>query len=538
MRKQSTVQGFTYLTAAVMTVKVLSLLYLPFLIGILGDEGYGIYAAAYQIFAVIYAVTNSGLPQAISKLMSELTAVGNYKDAVKAFRLSRSILLCFGILFSLAFLIFGRQITNMLHYPRSYYGVLALAPTIFLSTITTSYRGYFQGRQNMTPTAVSQVLEQIVNIMFTLLLAWLFLKYGVEISSAGGAFATTVAALVAVTYLSYLYRKHKEVGIVRFHNPAVSRYSTKELIKKIFYYSLPLTAYTLMYNIGAIIDLRNTKTRLLFAGFTESEATKMYGYLIKYTQLIGFPVAIIISLSVALMPSISAARAIKDENSIANKINLSYRLCFIIVTPVAVIFTIMSQQIYGTMKFGGGAYLLVYGSYVLIIMASVQITSSILQGIGRLYSVSLFMIIGIAGKIIVNYILIGIPQINILGAILGNTVYYLIPLILGNYVLKRCIRGNYKIFTHALKPFISSLGMGASVFIIYLLIHDTIGHIFHGYLLLALSTIIAVLAGIFIYVYLLILMGGISKNDLELIPSSILKYVPDHMLNLIKARRF
>jgi stage V sporulation protein B len=291
-----------------------------------------------------------------------------------------------------------------------------------------------------------------------------------------------------------------------------------------------------MYNIGTIIDLRNTKTRLLFAGFTDSEATKMYGYLIKYTQLIGFPVAIMISLSVALIPSISAAMATKNEDSVVNKINLSYRLCFIIVMPVAVIFTILSQQIYGTMKFGGGSYLLVYGSYVLIIMACVQITSSILQGIGRLYSVSLFMIIGIAGKIIVNYILIGIPQINILGAILGNTVYYMIPLILGNIVLRRCIKGDYKIFAHALKPFASSLVMGVIVFMIYMIVHDATGYAFHGYLLVALPTAISILAGVFIYFYLLIIMQAITKEDLGLIPPMILRHVPVHMLNLIKTR--
>jgi stage V sporulation protein B len=388
----------------------------------------------------------------------------------------------------------------------------------------------------MTPTAVSQVLEQIVNILFTLLLAQLFLKYGIEISSAGGAFATSVAALAAVIYLSYLYRKHKEDRIVRLHDPGIIRYSTGDLIKKILHYSLPLTAYTLMYNIGTIIDLRNTKTRLLFAGFTDSEATKMYGYLIKYTQLIGFPVAIMVSLSVALIPAISAAMATKDEDSVANKINLSYRLCFIIVMPVAVIFTILGQQIYGTMKFGGGAYLLIYGSYVLIIMACVQITSSILQGIGRLYSVSLFMIIGIAGKIVVNYILIGIPQINILGAILGNTVYYLLPLILGNYVLRRCITGRYKIFAHAIKPFISSLVTGVIVLIIFMIMHDAAGNVFHGYLLVALPTAIAILAGVFIYFYLLLMMQALTKEDLGLIPPKIVRYIPPHMLNLIKHR--
>ena len=147
MKKQSTMGGFAILSSAVFIVKILSLMYIPFLLHILGGVGYGIYSAAYQVFILIFAVTTSGLPQAISKIVSELIATGNYKDAVKAFKISRFLLLLAGILMSLILLIASWPITKLIGNSRSYWAVLALCPTIIFASITSSYRGYFQGRK-------------------------------------------------------------------------------------------------------------------------------------------------------------------------------------------------------------------------------------------------------------------------------------------------------------------------------------------------------------------------------------------------------
>ncbi|TDT61353.1 putative polysaccharide biosynthesis protein [Fonticella tunisiensis] len=536
MKKQSTIGGFAYLSVAVLIVKVLSLLYLPVLVAILGDEGYGVYAASYQIFVVIYAVTNSGLPQSISKLVSELTAVGNYKDAVKVFKMSRALLICLGFIVSVLFFIFAKSIAAAVHYPRSYLGVLALAPTIFFSTINTSYRGYFQGRGNMAPTAVSQVIEQVINIVFTLILAYAFIRHSLEAAVGGGAFATSIAALFTSLFLVHLYRKNKESKIVRMHDPSVKRYSNKQLFKRILNCSIPLSAYTLMYNLGNIIDLSNTKARLLHAGFLESEATKLFGFLTKYNQLIGIPNAIITSLSVAILPAIAAAAARNDRDEVIDKIEMAFKTCFLISIPSAVGLSILSYPIYRLMKFGGGSYVMLYGAYVLVLMSAVQVFSTILQGLGRLYLVSSFLIIGIAGKIITNYFVVAIPDINILGAIIGNTIYYLIPLVLGNIILVKTINNKTNVFVYAVRPAIASGIMGIGIYGIYTVLHYVISFISSGYISYAVPALICIVLGEYVYFVSLIFMKGITSEDLNILPERLRKFIPKHMMDLIKKR--
>ena len=176
MKKQSTTKGFAILSAAGMFVKVLSLLYIGYLQRIITKGGYGYYSAAYQIYVFIYVLTNAGIPVAISKMISEFTAVKNYKDAVKSFKIARLLLLCLGMVMTLLLLLFAKPLTKLMDYEKSYLAVLALAPAILLTSIASAYRGYFQGRGNMTPTAISQVIEQVINIVFTLILAAFFMK--------------------------------------------------------------------------------------------------------------------------------------------------------------------------------------------------------------------------------------------------------------------------------------------------------------------------------------------------------------------------
>lgn len=134
----------------------------------------------------------------------------------------------------------------------------------------------------MTPTAISQVLEQVVNVIFTLSLSAYLLRYSLEAACAGGTFATTITAVVASGFLMFLYRKEKENRIVRFHNPESKRLSNKKIVKKILEYSIPMTICAAMQYAGAIVDAWNTKSRLIYAGFTDVKSDILYSYLTKY----------------------------------------------------------------------------------------------------------------------------------------------------------------------------------------------------------------------------------------------------------------
>jgi stage V sporulation protein B len=532
MKKQSTMGGFAILSSAVLIVKILSLIYLPFLNSILGKEGYGIYQAAYLVFVLIFAITTSGLPQAISKIVSELSAVGNLKDAVKAFRMARFILFTTGIIMSI-FLYFSAGFLAK-ESPKSYLAILALSPTIIFATLTSSYRGYFQGRENMIPTAISQVLEQVVNIFFTLLLSYLLLRHGIEAATAGGTFATTIAAVFASIYLIYTYKKNREDKITKFHDPTVERHTNKELFKQIIYYSLPLTIYQGLFYVGNLIDFDISQTRLVHTGFSKPESIAMFGFLTKTTQLIGVPNAIILSLSVAILPAISAAAARKEHKNVKNKIYSSFKICFLISIPSAVGLSVLSSQIFRVMSFGGGANILALGAYILIIMSCVQVFSAILQGLGKLYMVTFFLIFGVVGKIVTNYFLIGIHDINIMGAIGGNVVYYTVPLILDNIILIKILKIKINVFVYAIKPAIASAMMGIILFLSYNVMHKALELVTKNYISCAIPTFIAILLGSYTYFFVMAQIGGIRTNDMNMLPSKLKRILPNSILKRIR----
>lgn len=530
MKKHSTVKGFAVLSAATMTVKVLSLLYIPILLAILGDYGNGIYAIANNIFVFIYIITNSGLPSAISKIVSELIAEENYKDALRAFRLSRALLMTAGFILSIVLVFIAKPLTNAIHSPKSYLAVLAISPTIFFSSINSSYRGYFQGRRNMTPTAVSQVLEQIVNTIFTLLLAYLLLFKGIIYACAGGAFATALASICASAFLVHTYHKNKESAITVYHQSGVKRHTTKKLITRILFYSVPLTVCAALQAAGNLIDIWNTKSRLLYAGFSEFDSTVLFNYLNKYTQLINVPNSLIISLSVALMPAIAAAFILKDMTNVRQNIHTAFRICFTLTIPAAVGLSVLSYPLYETMKLRGGSFLLLFGAYVVIIMSCVQIFNTILQGVGKFYVVLFFLSMGIAAKIGANYILIGNKGINILGAIFGNYLYYGIPLLLHTIFMNKVLKIKINIFKHAVKPAMASIIMGAAVFSSFFVLHTVFMLFVNRYLSFAIPMIGSVILGMYTYLFALVYVKGITANDLNRMPSKLRKMIPKQLL--------
>jgi stage V sporulation protein B len=535
MKEQSTTKGFAILSVASMMVKILSLLYIPFLRIIIGDEGYGIYGASYQVYVFIFVLTNSGIPVAISKLVSELIAVKNYKDAVKSFKIARSILLIAGVVMSIMLLIFAGPFANAVHYKKAYLSLLTLAPAILFTSIASAYRGYFQGRGNMTPTAVSQVIEQVANTVFSLLFAAMLIKYGVEAGCAGGAIGTSIGALISAAFLMFYYEKNKKFRIHKDDiNEEVRRFTTKQLVRKIIKYGIPITVCVGMTYAGNLVDLYNTKVRLMAGGVPEIQATILYGFLTKYQQLLNVPIAIISSLSMAILPAISAAFAIRDKKQVKDKINYSFRLCFLIAVPCAVGLAVLSDPVFQMLKFGGGSYIMTYGSIVLVLMSVMQIQTTILQSIGKLYTATLYSVIGIVFKIVTNYFLIAIPSINILGAIGGSVVGFLVPIILNHRIIKRSLGVRLSIVVHALKPFFASAIMGGAVFVVNYVFKYPLGFAKRGYFLNTSLTIVCVIIGVLVYMIGLTITGGITKKDLQSMPRKLTRLIPRFILRRIK----
>jgi len=228
VEKQSISKGYTVLSLAGIINKVLAVLYVPFLTIFLGNDGNGIYNAGYTIYILVFVITNAGIPVAISKLVSEQIASSDYRLSYRTLKISGALLISMGLFSSIIMAVFAKPFANMIHMSGAYLTILALSPTMLFTTISCTFRGYFQGRSNMIPTSISQIIEQFVNSVLTVVFAWIMLYYGrnyaiahgikkaedirliaIEFAAAGGTVGTSVGALVSATYLFRTYLKNK-----------------------------------------------------------------------------------------------------------------------------------------------------------------------------------------------------------------------------------------------------------------------------------------------------------------------------------------
>lgn len=545
MENQSITKGAAILSAAGIIVKILSILYMPILVLIFGhnDTGISLYGFTYSIYAYVYIITNSGIPVALSKFVAELRVIGNYKDSVRAFKISRFFLLIIGMIFAALLCLFARPLSVFFKQPQIYLALIALSPTLIFTCATSAYRGYFQGSSNMTPTAISQIIEQVVNIAISLPFAYVLLGpngNNLEASVAGATLGTSVGALVAVFVLIQFYKKNElsrlQEYVIQKHNPNVVKLSYKQITKKLLQYSIPVTICVGMQNTGNMIDIYQSVRRLMVGGISEYHATVLWGYLFQSQQLINVPVAIIVSLSIALLPAISSAVVSKDSASVREKINYAFRLCFIVSFPAMIGFAAISKSIYIVFHYQGYE-LLLFGSVVVVLMSVVQIQASVLQGMSKLYAVTIFITLGMIVKIITNFFLFAIPEINIYGSIIGSVFGYLISIYLSNKLIKKVLKVKFSIIFHALKPLFSSAVMGAVVFGLYNLI-DMILKINtangSNYFANFFALLLCVSVGGIVYSVAMAKVGGIKKEDVATFPSRIRRFIPMSYIRLLR----
>jgi len=567
MKNQSVQKGFAILSTSGIIIKIISLLYIPLLLSIIGETGNGFYQAAAQIFAFAYVLTNSGTLNAITKMTSEYIAKGEnadgQTDAFRAFRVSRMVLGIIGGVISLLLIIFAQPIANAVKFPEISLSIILIAPSAFITALVSSYRGYYQGQNNFKPRAVSQVLEQVVNLVASITLALLAVAIfgnkpdGILLACAGANAGTTLAALAALVYLIW-FNKKSTSNTANNESPAkltrktfettlniwkVEKNEKYQTLKTFFKYSIPITLSAGLQYAGSVVDMWNTKSRLLVAGFSPDMATQMYGYLAKYQQLIYVPLIIIIGLASTILPNLSGANAIDDKQKFRSSLSYAYRWCFIISIPAAVLMAVLSSQVYQSIKLGLGSELLLIGSVVTILMSVTQVQSSVLQGLSKMYLLAIFLLIGIIVKIIVNYWLIAIPFFNVNGAIIGSIICYLIPIFLNEMYIRRQLRKKLgkplKMLPFLYKPFSSSVAMGIVVFFANFLFNYMTRSIFGatgigGYITVVLSLILSLVTGAVTFFAAMLYFKGFKKIDLDMVPQRLKRFIPLRVQNSLK----
>lgn len=525
MANSKILKGTAILGIAGIFVKILGAVFRIPLTALIGTEGMAYYGYAYPLYSLFLVIATAGIPVAISRMVSERIASGDFSGAQRVFGVSRWLLLGIGV-FSFAVCFFGAELIAK-YVSKDMGAVLpieAIAPALIFVPVMSAYRGYFQGRQNMNPTAISQFIEQIFRVAVGLVLASVFVSKGLEMAAAGATFGATVGSVAGLAVIMIIYALNKKA--INYHlrhsrsaqGERRKKERTTAIVKQILVIAIPITIGASILPLVNFADSAIVTRRLLDGGFSEIEARELWGQLSGYCNtMVGLPQVLTQAVAVAMVPAIAAAYKLKNRAEISENINLGMRISMIIGMPCAAGMIALAEPIL-LLLFSSEAASASSAAPTLMIMcigvplmALLQTTNGILQGVNRQVLPMKNLAIGALAKIILTYILVAVPSLNIKGAAIGSVFVYGIALLLNLRDMKRYTKVRIDFMLTYGKPAIASVIMGICAFASYKLIFGIANSN-------TLATLGAVLVGVIVYGVLILTTKAITKEEIARMP--------------------
>ncbi|MGV8146047.1 MAG: putative polysaccharide biosynthesis protein [Alkaliphilus sp.] len=515
MGKNNFLRGAAALGAAGVVVKVLGAFFRIPLGNIIGSQGMGYYQVAYNVFNFLLAFTAAGFPTAVSKLVSEKRAKGNLKGAHKIFKTSFFMLLALGAAASIIMVFISPFLAKTLFKsPHAYYAILALSPTIFFVALLASFRGYFQGMNDMKPTAMSQIVEQIARVTIGIMLAIFFLRYySIELAAAGGVLGAFAGACMGLLTIVCIY-KRKARNIITSTTIRYAEETTTDIIKNIVKMALPIAIGVAVIPVINMLDTVIVLRRLQSIGFTYVEAISLFGQLQGMAMtLINLPQVLTIALAVSLVPVISEASIYNNWEAIQSDTKMALKMAILIGLPASVGLAVLSTPIMALLfprEPSSIGQILLFLSPAVFFLAQLQALTGVLQGLGKPHIPVRNLIVGAAFKVVVTYVLTGIIALNIKGAAIGTVVAYFVAFVLNYYSVKKVTKVKMAYRKIIFKPALAVSVMGIAIFFIYNRLVQIIGN--------NKATLIAIVCGGLVYLAMLLLTKTLTKEDFELFP--------------------
>lgn len=517
-RNNVVLQG-AILAIAGLVVRLIGLLYRVPLTRLLGDEGMGYYSNSFDIYMFFLMVASYGFPLTVSKLTATQFARKRYKEAHVIFKSALILAVIFAVVFSCILWFGADAFAQLIKSPKSVYAIKALAPALFICIILGVFKGYFQGMNNMMPTAVSQIFEQIFNAAFSLIIALILVKKGFEYGAAGGTLGTGIGALVALIVLIIIYSLARNRLVYKRINNDTSDFEPQFIAyywKKILRTAIPIIIGSAILTFTFLIDMVMFQRALDFKGFTDVETVTMYGiYSNKFKVLTRLPVTIATSLSVAIIPSITASIARKNDKEVMHKIDLAIRATLLVAFPATVGEFILAKPIlsllFGTDHLSLAAMSLQIGAISIVFYSLSTLTIGILQGLNKLKIQAGICGIALLIKIVLNFILLYVFNFNLYGAVVANTLFGLLLTFMNLRVINKTTNIVVNIKKTIIIPMIASLFMGAVSYLSYfLLIQMSIRS--------GIATLISIVLSVAFYSIVLLKLKGVTESDILSFP--------------------
>lgn len=518
-------KGATILAIAGIVSKIFGAVFRIPLTNMIGAEGQSYYGAAYPVYQFFYVIATAGFPVAISRMVSERIAKGDYINADKSFRLALKVTMVISAV-SFAICFFGAGIISgsIIKNPGAEASIRAISLALLFTPFAASLRGYFQGHQIMTPTGVSQVIEQIVRVCVGLALAYMFFRTSLERAAAGATFGASAGMIAAMIVLFFIYIRFQPQREANLAKSVRIEESGRERFKELIDIVIPITIGSSIMPLMLIIDAAVVMRRLQATDWSLGMAKTLYGLISGYCDpLVNLPVVFIDAITISLIPAVTTAFTLKRKADLDGNIKTGLKTMMVISYPCAVGLIVLAGPIlhllYPTKP--DEADLAVSTLQILavsiITLAIMRTLSSSLQGIGKMTLPVINLFIGAVVKVVVTFILVGIPALNINGAAIGSVLAYLSAGLLNYRGLRKYADVDLDLKSIFLKPLYASLIMGVCAIGVYKLVFM----IHPGN---TTATGLAIIAAVIIYFVMVFLTGAVTKEELELVPKGDLIY--------------
>lgn len=567
-KKQSLLTGAGVLAVATVAVKLIGALYKIPLTNLITVEGYGYFTGAYAVYNPLYAISMAGLPVAVSKLVSQNIELGRIKDAELLFKVARKLFLIVGLCGTVILALIAVPYSNLVASPQNYISILAVAPCILFCCMMSSFRGYYEGLNNMTPTGVSQVIEALVKLVFGLAATYICFNKWIDnyhnnaVDGVATVFGQTVnneaealsvmypyaaaVAILGVTLgsmfgLLYLYIRYKRKGFGFTRDELVNSppaQSEKQLRKSLIKIAAPVALSSVILNVSNMIDDTTIRNRLAYALEQSGDYIKnMYASSLEAAQTLDSGIVnylygthgsvlniknliptITLTLGISAIPVLSRAWTAKDKVQIKSTIESVLRVTMMIALPAGFGIAALSKPIL-TLLYPNESHMVpiatpmltVYG-FGIFLFAIVSPVTNMLQAVGRTDIPLRTVFIGSVIKIALNFVLIGNAKINIYGAPISTTVCYIVMISINLTSLIKVTKVKINFVSVFIKPFVSGAACGIAAYFSNYVLQNILG------VGNTISTLVSVCAGAAVYAVFMLLIKGIAKDDIEMLP--------------------
>jgi stage V sporulation protein B len=512
------VGGAIILGFAGLLVKLLGALFRIPLGNIIGDDGMGYYQTAYPIYNLFLTIATAGIPTAIARMTSERYAIDRPYEAYRVFRISSVLLFATGALSCGIFFFGAGAISNAVKEPDAIYCMRSIAIALLFVPLMGSFRGFFQGRQNMRPTAVSQVVEQIFRVAVGLSLTVLLLDKGLPIAAAGASFGAAAGGIFGFICILLIYRKEKKkIDAELVCVDRTPKESKKDILKTIIGIAVPITIGASVMPIINALDTAIVKSRLIAIGYDSNVARALYGQRTGMAApIINLPQVFTQAVSMSLVPVVAASFRRGDREFMNRNISLSLRYAMIVSAPCAAGIIVLAKPIMkllypyqreSAVSAAGCLAVLAVGT---VFLALVHASTGTLQGIGKQQIPVLNLGFGALAKVGVTYVLTAVPFLNVKGAACGTVAAYLVAALLNILRVKHYTGVKIEGTTTFLKPVFCAAVMGGFAYGVYALLEPRTGN--------AVATLLAVFAGVLVYALMIFMTRTLSAEELESLP--------------------